>query len=63
MAELNLPIIDPPPQAAYDLAVSRAWVKELKGLEKQGFDVQMYLVDAEKDLARLEKFRAKKSPA
>lgn len=63
MADLNIPIIDPPYQAKYDIAVARSWVKELEGLKKEGFDVQMFLGPAKKDLDRLEKFKARKSPA
>ena len=39
-------IIDEPQLAGEDLAVSRAWLKEVEGLAAQGFDVERYLVRA-----------------
>jgi hypothetical protein len=55
-------IIDPPYRAAYDIDVARAWVKELELRTEQGYDVEIYMPQAKKDLARLENFKPKKSP-
>ena len=47
-------IIDEPRLAGEDLAVSRAWLKEVEELDRQGFEVDYYLVRARSLVAQAE---------
>ena len=46
MADLTGLIIDEPWNAGEDLAASQAWLKEVEELDRQGFDVEYYLLRA-----------------
>jgi len=49
-------IIDEPWNAGEDLAASRAWLKEVEELDRQGFEVDYYLVRARSLVAQAEDF-------
>jgi hypothetical protein len=54
MADLRGVIIDEPRDAGTDLATSRAWLKEVEELDRQGFEVDYYLVRARSLVAQAE---------
>jgi hypothetical protein len=46
VAEVLGLIIDEPRNAGEDLAASQAWLKEVEEMDRQGFDVEYYLLRA-----------------
>ena len=54
MADLTGLIIDEPWNAGEDLAVAQAWLTEIEELDRQGFEVDYYLLRARELVGQVE---------